>query len=266
MSASLFWRSVWPSSRSASTGTPAAVVVAGMESLKDEKKALSKLQKQAAERERKREEALAGSDGFALDGGRVEAAAMAAREWVARAEGAVQALSGGEAPERLQARWGREELARADQVRDLGQLESALTGLEGLKADGARFEVERAELDAKHRVDTQKVVEQEEAIGRDEEGREREIARISIFEKILHVVEQREVLTEGLACPLCGSPEHPYVREPETAPLSDEVRREKAQVEAVLVETERRLKGAKTALKATTAATAPTSSPPATSA
>ena len=231
-------------------GEVAAVVVAGMSELKEAKKALAKREKQAAERVCKREEVEAAGQQVAAEGTRLEAEVAAARERVARAEAAVATLTGGEVPERLQARWRAEELARVEQVRELEALGAALGVLDELTAEGERLDAERGGLESRREADAQKVAELDDGIRQDEDRLVAEGSRISIFEKILHVVEQREVLSDGEACPLCGSVEHPYVQAPEMAPLSDEVRREKAQIEAGLVEIERRLKASRTALKA----------------
>jgi exonuclease SbcC len=149
---------------------------------------------------------------------KAEAVAQVAGDAVAGATREVEGLTAGESFEEAVARLAEADSRCAARMRTLAVLGDAVADIDKLNQSIYQSEMEIAA--ARERADdaTAGVAELAQRIAREERSRQATADMIALAARVLHVVDEREVLREGEACPLCGSASHPYVAAPETAP------------------------------------------------
>ncbi len=169
---------------------------------------------------------------------------------VLRAREELGVVAGGEVPEQAQRQWHAADLRRNGLERELETLGLATKVLEGLTTGISKIEVERAITQSRLDAGLETARLFEIGIDRDEPLLRSEVEKVSMLEKMLYLVERRDVLVEGEECPVCGSTEHPYIKAPDMAPSFESVKQDKARVEAEVAELGARIASDKRSLEA----------------
>jgi exonuclease SbcC len=157
------------------------------------------------------------------------------------ADAKLSAHTEGATPEEALGQLAESKARRVERVRELTELDKAISANADLGAQLSTLELQLAEnrqvleseqkssVTAKHEVDLMV-----ERVGAEEQ-------KIGLLEKVLHIVDQRSVLTHESPCPLCGSAQHPFVENPEQAPESADLREDLKKAKATRKKLEKEL-------------------------
>jgi exonuclease SbcC len=178
-----------------------------------------------------------------------EAVAQVAGDAVAGATREVEALTAGESPEEAVARLAEADSHRAARTRTLVDLEGTLAEIDKLNQSICHLDIEIAGVLERGESATTRIGELAQWVAQEEISRQAASDAIALLARVLHVVDEREVLREGEPCPLCGSASHPYVTAPETAPDQRELVARRAALVATLAQLDKRLESARRELE-----------------